>query len=319
MVSPRRKSIRAVVILVPVLIILALGAVFAPGILDSVLGRWICTTLGEQFVLSPRPEQGIRFAALGDFGGGGQPSADVAELILSWNPDFIITTGDNNYEAGGASTIDQHVGQYYHAFIGNYRGEYGEGAEENRFFPTLGNHDLETENTTVFQDYFDLPGNGRYYDFVRGPVHFFALNSNPEEPDGVSVTSEQARWLQTALAGSTSAFNIVYLHHPPFSSGKHGDNDWMNWPFQEWGVDAVIAGHDHTYERIMRGELLYFVNGLGGRTKYRFGDLVEGSQAQYDCEFGAMLVDAAEDTVEFRFINTENVVVDYYLLTREDG
>ncbi len=87
------------------------------------------------------------------------------------------------------------------------------------FFPTLGNHDWYTNDAQPYLDYFTLPGNERYYDFVWGPVHFFALDSDEHEPDGVNAGSAQAAWLQQGLAASTSPWNIVYTHYPPYSSG----------------------------------------------------------------------------------------------------
>src|SRR5262245_221000 len=86
----------------------------------------------------------IRFAVIGDYGYAGQPELDVANLVKSWNPDLVITLGDNNYELGAASTIDQNIGQYYHQFISPYTGGYGLGDSVNRFFPCLGNHDWYT-------------------------------------------------------------------------------------------------------------------------------------------------------------------------------
>ena len=89
---------------------------------------------------TPAP-QPVRFAVIGDYGEGNQAEEDVADLVKSWKPDFIITVGDNNYPNGAAETIDFNIGQYYHEFIYPYTGAYGPGAESNRFFPTLGNHD----------------------------------------------------------------------------------------------------------------------------------------------------------------------------------
>ena len=63
-------------------------------------------------------QDSVRFAVIGDYGIAGQPEADVAALVQSWNPDIVITTGDNNYPNGEASTIDANIGQYYHQFIG---------------------------------------------------------------------------------------------------------------------------------------------------------------------------------------------------------
>src|SRR5438105_6676911 len=103
----------------------------------------------------------VRFAVIGDYGSASRPEADVANLVKSWEPDFIITTGDNNYEDGAASTIDQNVGQYYHDFIFPYKGRYGDGASFNRFFPALCNHDWQAAGARPYLDYFSLPGNGR--------------------------------------------------------------------------------------------------------------------------------------------------------------
>lgn len=264
---------------------------------------------------SPTP-QTVRFAVIGDYGSGTQDEADVADLVKSWDPDLIITTGDNNYPDGAGSTIDANIGQFYHEFIAPYQGSYGAGGQENRFFPSLGNHDWNTPQAQPYLDYFTLPGNERYYDFVRGPVHFFAIDSDSREPDGVGRSSDQALWLQSRLAGSTSPWKIVYFHHTVYSSGLHGNTDWMQWPFAEWGADAVLSGHDHTYERISREGITYFVNGLGGMSRYSFIVTVEGSQVRYNRDYGAQLVEASEDTIRFQFINWLNEVIDTFEIER---
>lgn len=256
----------------------------------------------------------ISFAVIGDYGQAGQGEADVARLVTGWNPDFIISAGDNNYDSGAAKTIDENVGQYYHNYIYPYTGAYGPGAKFNKFFPTLGNHDWITSDASPYKEYFHIPGNKRYYDFIQGPVHFFMLDSDPNEPDGILETSTQALWLKNTLAGSTSPWNIVILHHPPFSSGRHGPTVALQWPFKAWGVDAVLAGHDHTYERLLEDNLPYFVDGLGGATIYEFRVPVPGSQVRYNADFGALRVQASDSTVKFEFINRNGVVIDTFTL-----
>ncbi len=252
----------------------------------------------------------LRFAVIGDYGVAGQTAFDVAALVHSWDPDFVITTGDNNYPSGEAATIDANVGQSYHEFIAPYRGAYGAGAAVNRFFPALGNHDWDTAGAQPYLDFFRLPGNGRYYDVVRGSVHLFALDSDPREPDGTTATSVQGQWLQAALARSTARWKIVYMHHPPYSSGQHGSTSWMQWPFAAWGADAVLAGHDHLYERLAR-EMPYFVNGVGGNPSlYTFQTVEVGSQVRFTGEFGAMLVTATDTRMTFRFIVRDGTLVD---------
>jgi hypothetical protein len=258
----------------------------------------------------------IRFAVIGDYGEAGQPEQDVANLVKSWNPDFIITTGDNNYPDGTAQTIDKNIGQYYHEFIHPYTGAYGPGATTNRFFPSLGNHDWHTTNAQPYVDYFTLPGNERYYDFVWGPVHFFAVDSEGVEPDGNTSMSIQATWLQNRLAVSSAPWQLVYMHHPPYSSSSaHGSTPELQWPYAAWGADVVLAGHDHTYERILQDGILYFVNGLGGNNIYAFGTPLPGSQVRYNDDYGAMLVEASESQIVFQFIARTGAVIDTYTLT----
>ncbi len=264
-------------------------------------------------VIVPSPDlETVRFAVIGDYGLAGRPEADVAALVKRWNPDFIITTGDNNYPRGAAETIDRNIGQYYREFIYPYQGRYGAGAATNRFFPVLGNHDWATPGAKPYLEYFTLPGNERYYDFVWGPVHLFAVDSDDREPDGITRDSKQAAWLRDRLAASTSPWKLVYMHHPPFSSGLHGSTAALQWPYAEWGATAVLAGHDHTYERILRDGFPYFVNGLGGNGIYRFKTVVPGSQVRYNADFGAMLVEASHDAITFQFISRKGVIIDTY-------
>jgi len=266
---------------------------------------------------SPTPISSIRFAVIGDFGMGNQDEANVAALVHGWTPDFVITVGDDNYPSGAAETIDANIGQFYHDFIFPYTGKYGPGATENRFFPTLGNHDWLTDGAKPYFDYFSLPGNERYYDFVRGPVHFFALDSDENEPDGVGSRTVQADWLKERLAASTSPWNIVYFHHAPYSSGaEHGPTTWMQWPFAAWGAQAVLAGHEHTYERLLVDGIPYFVNGLGGAGIYDFSDILPESQFRYNADHGAMLVTASPADVLFEFYNQTGKLIDQYKIQR---
>lgn len=264
------------------------------------------------------PSLSIRFAVIGDFGQAGQPEADVAALVNSWNPNFIITTGDNNYLLGDSSTIDANIGQYYHQYIYPYTGSFGSGSNVNNFYPALGNHDWLTTVAQLpkpYLDYFSLPGNERYYDFVRGTAHFFVVDSDSNEPDGITSGSIQGQWLQSGLAVSTEVWNVVYIHHSPYSSSVHGSNTMLQWPFQEWGADIVLSGHDHTYERLSINGMPYIVNGLGGmQTIYNFTTLVSGSQVRYNSDYGALLVDATEAYINFQFINRKGVLIDSYYM-----
>lgn len=167
----------------------------------------------------------VVFAVIGDYGDAGGPARQVSELVKNWNPAFIITLGDNNYERGDISTIQQNIAQYYCDFIYNpdapegYRCEGLATADKtNRFFPSIGNHDAYS--STSYQPYlsfFTLPGKETYYDFVRDSVHFFVINSSDGDSSRCCDT-KQAVWLKEELFQSTSRFNIVYFHHPPYTA-----------------------------------------------------------------------------------------------------
>jgi hypothetical protein len=165
-------------------------------------------------------------------------------------------------------------------------------------------------------DYFELPGNERYYDVRLGPVHVFALDSQPDEPDGITADSTQAAWLKAAMAASDAPWKLVTMHHPPYSSGPHAPVRALRWPFADWGATAVLAGHDHIYERIERDGILYFVNGLGGTVRYDIGNPVEGSQVRYNEDFGAMLIEATGEAITFSFVTRAGVVVDTATIER---
>ncbi|HMQ68515.1 MAG TPA: metallophosphoesterase [Ignavibacteria bacterium] len=265
-----------------------------------------------------RSQTVTEFAVIGDYGKSGTNELNVSNLVKSWNPEYVITLGDNNYESGQAATIDLNIGQYYHEFIYPYTGSYGAGDSVNRFFPSLGNHDWVTTNAQPYLDYFTLPGNERYYDFIKGNIHFFCIDSDSHEPDGRDSNSVQAQWLKAALAASASRYNIVYFHHPPYSSSSvHGSEVIMQWPFKDWGANLVMAGHDHTYERLVKDGLIYLVNGLGGKSIYAFGTPIPESVLRYNNNYGAMQVRSYHDSLVIKFITVTPSVRDYFIIQPE--
>ena len=272
----------------------------------------------DQRIVVREPGATVSFVALGDFGDDSEFEAAVARSVQAAAPDLVITLGDNNYPNGAAGTIDANIGKHYARFIAPYRGEYGPGGDQNRFFPSLGNHDWRTTDLEPYLDYFELPGNERYYDFVWGPVHFFALDSDRGEPDGVEADSKQAQWLRSALAESTAPWQVVYLHHAPFSSGRHGSTRALQWPYASWGADLVLAGHDHHYERIERDGAVYLVNGLSGSPKvYEIGRAIDGSKVRFNEEHGALFAEASETRLRVSFITAQGRTVDTVELTRD--
>ena len=259
----------------------------------------------------------LTFAVIGDYGIRSSGEAAVASLVKGWNPEVIITTGDNNYPLGEAATIDANIGQYYREFIYPYGGAYGPGASVNRFFPALGNHDWSPlVGAQPYLAYFHLPNNGRYYDFRAGPVHFFCLDSDPHEPDGVTDDSLQAAWLQERLKASDAAWKVVYMHHPPYSSRSGGIKD-LRWPYKAWGADLVVSGHNHLYERLERKGLTYVINGLGGAPIAAFEKApLKESLVRYNLMFGAMRGTATEERLSVEMVNQAGLAIDSFSLDR---
>ena len=248
---------------------------------------------------------GVRFAVIGDYGAATPGEAAVARMVKAWRPEFVITLGDNNYPNGEAATIDVNIGQFYAEFIGNYRGRFGPGSATNRFWPSPGNHDW-ISGLDAYLAYFTLPGNERYYDVDLGIVHLFALDSDPHEPDGISASSRQAAWLKQNLGASKACYDIVYFHHPAYSTATHGSSLPLRWPFRAWGAEVVLAGHDHTYERLEIDGIPYFVNGLGGASTYEFPfAALRETRFRYNDEFGAMRVTATPADITYEFITID--------------
>jgi len=296
---------------------------------------WVILILLPTLVFFPNvePSQAIRFAVIGDFGDGDVDEEAVADLVKSLNPDFIVTAGDNTY----TEDIDNDIGKFYSDYIGDYTGSFGSGSSTNRFFPCLGNHDWgDDNNIDEYLDYFKLPGNNvptsntsgneRYYDFIQGAVHFFLIDGDHAEPDGRKDNSKQAKWLKNQLGESTTQWKVVVLHFPPYSSGNHGSLEAVRWPYEAWGADVVIAGHNHSYERILRDdnddgvEMPYIVNGLGGRNIKEFPHKqISGTKKRWSENFGAMLVTADNSAMTFEFYSIEDggKLIDSYTMNNE--
>jgi hypothetical protein len=251
----------------------------------------------------------VRFAVVGDYGNGSGRELLVANLIATWAPEFIVTTGDNDYSL--PHDYDETVGKFYHSFIAPYGGAYGEGAAENAFFPAIGNHDWDGDNGASYFDFFTLPGNERYFELDKGPVHFVFLDSDKaREIDGTSPGSTQGLWAQAAIAASAAPFQFVVFHHPAHTSGDRTAE--MDWPFKTWGADAVITGHVHNYERLRSAAtgLQYFVNGQGGVTTHGFGPIHPSSQLRYNAKDGAQLVEVGMLHARFRYYDIDGTLRD---------
>ncbi len=290
-----------------------------PNVVDVPLDTTAFGSLG----IGLEPE--MVFAAVGDMGTGMEAATQVAEMLHGWEPEFVITTGDTNTinPVPGDPSWTATLGNLYGDFIkARSDGAYPElTSPVQRYFPAVGNHDGNFGDFTGFLDYLHDnpagdPAGGRlpdgvhtseknYYDFRAGPIHFFVVDSDCASTN-VACEPEQMAWLESRLAASTADWKFVYFHHAPYVSGGYGGTGRMQWPFGEWGAGVVISGHNHLYERIHRGETIYFVNGTGGQGLYEFSEPVDGSAARYNDDHGAMRISVDDLQATFDFFSIDD-------------
>lgn len=249
----------------------------------------------------------VRFVAFGDSGDGGSGQLTVRDQMAAVPFELLLHTGDVAYETGSLAALEQ-------TFFGVYQGYL----RNTPVFPTSGNHDYGTDGAAPFRQVFALPENGgsqgleRWYSFDFGDAHFVALDTQWD-------LAAQAEWLEQDLSRSQLPWTIVYLHRPPFSSGRHGSNlavrDAFAPLFERHGVQLVLAGHEHDYERTLPlGGVTYVVTGGGGKTTRPVGtsDFTAFSAEALHFVHGTL----THDALELVAIEVDGEQLDSVLLTR---
>jgi len=176
--------------------------------------------------------------------------------------DLWLMLGDNAYFAG---KDDEYQGAVFQI--------YGDMLKKSVLWPTLGNHDAGSANSDtqsgVYYDIFTLPTQGQaggvmsgteaYYSFDHGNIHFICLDS--EDVDR-TTKGLMLKWLKADLAANHQDWTVAYWHHPPYSKGSHDtdsdkDSDGRMHDMrvfalpilEDGGVDLILCGHSHVYER----------------------------------------------------------------------
>ena len=260
------------------------------------------TTLQVQ---PPIEEGSTRFAVLGDTGTGDDPQYEVAERLVESREifpfDFAIMLGDNMY---GSEDADD----YREKFEVPYGPLLDAGVE---FYASLGNHD---ELNQRFYEPFNMSGE-RYYTFRKGPIRFFALDSNYMDP-------EQLAWFESELRRSNDRWKIAFFHHPLYSPGtKHGSEEDLRELVEplmlQYGLDVVFAGHEHFYARLKpQHGIFHFV--AGASAKLRRGDIrpSELTVTGNDQDRSFMLIEVFDDNLRFQTILRTGARVDAGVLPR---
>jgi hypothetical protein len=207
-------------------------------------------------------------------------AAEQTAKILDQQPGTVLALGDLAYMQG---TFEQFRNCYTPTW-GRHRG---------RTRPVPGNHDYDTAGAGPYFEYFGERAGGSgdgYYAFTAGSWEMIALNSNIPMDRG----SPQYIWLQRELQ-KPSRCTLAYWHHPRFTSGPNGDNPHTG-PIWELlyaaGVDVILNGHDHIYERFLpmnpNGQLdrdrgmRQFTSGGGGAALYKLASVKPNSAARLE-------------------------------------
>lgn len=212
--------------------------------------------------------------AAGDISSCSNPGDFATAHIIEQYPHAAVAgLGDTAYEDGSP----EQFAQCYNPAWGPFK---------DRTHPAVGNHEYLTPDAEGYFSYFGAaagdPTKG-YYSYNLGSWHIVVINSNCSKVGGCGPNSPQVKWLEGDLAENPAKCTLAYWHHPRFSSGEHGDNPYMKTIWQDLynaGVDIVLNGHDHDYERFapMDGDgnadpnkgIREFVVGTGGKNYYPF-------------------------------------------------
>lgn len=255
----------------------------------------------------PVKDGSVKFAVIGDTGSGSEQQRDVGEMMMKYHAlfpyDFVLMMGDNMYGGESPKDFEEKFSNVYKPLLDG----------KVKFYASLGNHDLSLQ-----ANYENFNMNGKeYYRFKKGNVAFYALNST-------YVDQKQIKWLQEQLALDTSEWKVCFFHHSPYSSAKsHGSDDGLRKVlepiFVQYGVNMVITGHDHVYERIKPQQgIYYFVSGAGA--KLRKGDINKSSSLTdkaYDVDLSFMLFEVVDDQMYFQAISRTGETIDTGVLARQ--
>jgi hypothetical protein len=258
------------------------------------------------------PVVGFNIVAAGDIAqcGDGPAAASGAArtaALVAAQDALVLTLGDNAYQDGTATEF----ANCYHPTWGAFK---------DRTRPGIGNHEYYTAGAEGYFGYFGAqagPDRRGYYSFDHGGWHFIALNSMID----TSAQSPQYQWLAADLASSRDTLcTIAYWHFPAFSSGTtHGSYAKMKPIFDALyaaGVDIVLSGDEHQYERFApqtadgvadaaRG-IRQFVVGTGGAQLYPLGPPLPNSEVRDNTTHGVLRLTLGQDGYTWQFVPVGN-------------
>ena len=217
-----------------------------------------------RFLTSPisGSDGNTRIWVVGDSGTADSNARAVRDAYVAYSgdrpADIWLMLGDNAYDDGTDAEYQGAVFDMYPTILRN-----------TPLWSTLGNHDGHSADSDSEQgpyyDIFTLPRNAEaggiasgteaYYSFDYGNIHFVTLDSYETDR---SAGGAMLTWLENDLATTSQKWLIAFWHHPPYTKGSHDSDSEGNLidmreralPILEsYGVDLVLTGHSHSYER----------------------------------------------------------------------
>jgi 3',5'-cyclic AMP phosphodiesterase CpdA len=199
----------------------------------------------------------LHLAVVGDVGDSGSRLRATAHAITEVGAvepvDGLVLLGDNVYPSGDPSRLPDTVFE-----------PFAEVLDDAELYAVLGNHDVKKGNAAGQVAALDMPG--RWWASHLGDVLLVGLDSSlVGDPD-------QRVWLERTLAAATERWRIVVLHHPPYSAGYQGSDQAVREAFvplfERYGVQLVVSGHDHDYQRsVPINGVVYLVTGGAAGTR----------------------------------------------------
>lgn len=239
---------------------------YSIGSLNNILAQ----SNNHYFITSPVVGSKVptRFWVIGDAGTNTNDQRMVRDAFYNYNGsshvDGWIMLGDNAYENG----LD---GEYQNAVFSNM---YEATLENTALWPTIGNHEyannfIAPSKSVDYYSIFSLPKNAEvggvasgsesYYSYNYANIHFIVLDSYGESRDS---TGDMVEWLKQDLLANTQEWTVAYWHHPPYTKGSHDSDNLLLYDvelpqirrqivpiLERFGVDLVLSGHSHSYER----------------------------------------------------------------------
>lgn len=295
-----RSRFVATITVVGIVVVVSLGAVLAT--YQRQIWSYLTHTKGGPSVTWPyEPHSSapvLHIAASGDIGDSGVPldrtAAAMAAITAEEPYDVLWLLGDNVYPSGDPARLDEIVFTPFAPVL-------DAGAD---LLAILGNHDVSRgrgdEQLTA------LGMESRWWQRRYGDVLLIGLDSND------TGNEQQRAWLEQTLRDTDARWKIVGLHHPPYSSGYQGSNrasrEVFAPLFERYGVQLVLSGHDHDYQRsVPIGGVTYIVTGAGAGTR-RTGEADFTAAAWATYHFTDIAVFA--DRIEVRAVDQEQRVFD---------